>query len=100
MHVCHSTDVAGKNKIQAEGFAHPDPPEGPAWAAADRGYAWFAIDKVTARQTRRCSGWWVWVVVPDDTPEYELSDGEPYPGVYRLSHTWLNEQALEFEQGD
>ena len=60
----------------------------------------FAISKEVARQTRSRWGWWVWVEVPDDTPEYLLDDGTPYPGNYRLTIDFVNSLELHFEPGD
>lgn len=100
MRLCHRTDQRGRDGIGAVGFRQLDPPAGPAWTSPDRGRVFFAISKEVARQTCWRSGWWVWVDVPDDTPEYLLADGEPYPGNYALSIDYVNGLEMVFEQGD
>lgn len=98
MRLWHSTDQRGRDRIAADGFQHEDPPAGPSWTAEDRDYFWWAISKEVALQTVNKTGWWVIIEVPDDTPEYELTPGETYPGVYRLSGHYLNSLPLVFEQ--
>jgi hypothetical protein len=92
MKVYHRTDSHGRSGILLRGFAHDDPPAGPAWDAPDRGYAWFGISKEKCRETCNKAGWWAELDVPDDTTEHMLDDDQPYPGVYRLGHRWLNER--------
>lgn len=100
MQLCHSTDQKGRDGIEAIGFSQPDPPVGPAWTSPDRGRVWFAVSKEVARQTRSRSGWWVWIEVPDDTPEHDLGDGSRYPGNLSLSIDFVNGLEKTFEEGD
>lgn len=99
MKLCHRTDQVGRDGIEAEGFKQNDPPIGPSWDSPYRGIVWFASSKEVACKTCGRSGWWVWIDVPDDTPEYNLSDGEPYPGNYadlaeRFSSSTAHSRAL------
>lgn len=100
MKLWHRTDLHGKEGIEAHGFAQQDPPEGPAWDSPDRGRVYFAISKEVARQTCWHSGWWVLIEVPDDTPEYQFSDGSPNPGNYALSIEYVNNLKMTFEPDD
>ena len=99
MRLCHRTDQAGRDGIEAEGFRQPDPPDGPAWTSPERERVWFAISKEVARQTCWRSGWWVWIEVPDETPEHELDNGERYEGNYALSIGFVNDLEMTFEPG-
>lgn len=97
MKLCHRTDQAGRDGIEAEGFKQSNPPIGPSWDSPDRGIVWFASSKEVACKTCWRSGWWVWIDVPDDTPEHKLSDGEPYPGNYALPIDYVNTLEVTFE---
>jgi len=100
MRLCHRTDQAGRVGIEAKGFRQKDPPDGPAWNSAERGIVWFASSKEVAAETCWRSGWWVWIEVPDDTPEYDLGDGEVYPGNYALNIDYVNTLEMAFERED
>lgn len=102
MRLCHRTDQKGREGIEAKnGFWQPDPPVGPELGTPDRGRVWFAISQEVARETT-CgrSGWWVWIEVPDDTPQHQLDNGETYAGVYGLPIDFVNGLEMTFEQGD
>ena len=100
MKLCHRTDQAGRDGIAAHGFQQTDPPVGPSWSSSERGRVWFASSKEIARETCWRSGWWVWIEVPDDTPEYQLDDGQVYRGNYALAITYVNSLPKVFEAGD
>jgi len=95
--LCHRTDQAGRDGIEAEGLKQSDPPIGPSWDSPHRGIVWFASSKKVACQTCWRSGWWVWIDVPDDTSEYRLPDGRPYPGNYALPIDYVNTLEMTFE---
>jgi len=61
---------------------------------------WFARTKEVARETCWRSGWWVWIDVPEDTPEYRLNDGEVYRHNFALKITYVNALQMTFEAGD
>ena len=97
MKLCHRTDQAGRDGIEANGFRQKDPPEGPAWNSPDRGVVWFASSKNAAAEVCWRAGWWVWTDVPDDNSEYGLAGGESYPGKYALPIDYVNTLAMKFE---
>jgi hypothetical protein len=99
MRLCHSTDQAGKSGIEVRGFTQADPPEGPAWTSPDRGIVWFASSKEIARETCPRHGWWVWIEVPDETPEHALDDGSVYAGNYSMKIDYVNTLVMGFEEG-
>lgn len=100
MRLCHRTDQKGRDGIKPRGFWQSDPPAGPPWGSPERGWVWFANSKEVARTTCWRSGWWVWIEVPDNTPQHQLNDGETYVDNYRLPIDFVNGLEKMFEQGD
>ena len=98
MRLCHLTDQTGRDVIEAEGFRQKDPPEGPAWDSPERGVVWFASSKSAAYEVGWRTGWWIWVDVPDDTPQYVFANGDSYPGKYALPIDYVNTLAMTFER--
>ena len=97
MRLCHSTDQKGRDGIQHHGFQQEPPPVGPAWDSPERGRVWFGRTKESVRQNAHArSGWWVWIEVPDDTPEHMFDDRTRMPGIYALPIDYVNQLPMTF----